>query len=124
MQIKIGPLIYTIVPMSEETKHEALGLIDYRKQKIYIDFDLPAEAQALTLLHEILHAVNNLGGYSGDDEKHINHTSNLLLQILRDNPGLWRQVVDEGLEPNKKAQAPNQNQREANPSCLDGGVTL
>lgn len=91
MHVKIGPLKYEILPMADDARFEYRGLCDNVGNKIYIDMKQPREWRAITLIHEILHAILRMGGYDkeGGDEKLIRHMASLLYQVLNDNPELW-----------------------------------
>lgn len=76
-QIKIGGLIYKIEYKDLE---ECLGRTEYAKQIIQIDNKQTKEQQEATLVHEILHCVNNQRS-----ELETEALAQSIYQILKDN---------------------------------------
>ena len=76
-QIKIGGLVYKIEYKDLE---ESLGRTEYTKQLIQIDNKQTKEQQEATLIHEILHCVNNQRS-----ELETEALSQSLYQIIKDN---------------------------------------
>lgn len=76
-QIKIGGLIYKIEYKDLE---EYLGRTEYAKQIIQINNKQTKEQQEATLVHEILHCVNNQRS-----ELETEALAQSLYQIIKDN---------------------------------------
>lgn len=76
-QIKIGGLVYKIEYKDLE---ESLGRTEYAKQIIQIYNKQTKEQQEATLIHEILHCVNNQRS-----EPEVEALAQSLYQIIKDN---------------------------------------
>lgn len=89
-QIKIGHLIYRIVEVESVNKFEPRkGEIDYYQRQIRIDKDMTEQDKKETLLHEIIHGIDDLMGIELDESQ----TRKLgvgLTTVIQDNPTLLR----------------------------------
>lgn len=78
-KIKIGGQ-YIRVIVTDDVPGDNNGFWDSRKATIYIYKSMPASEQEVTLIHEILHALNNEIGH-----KDIEWLAQGLYQVMRDN---------------------------------------
>lgn len=90
-KVKIGPFWFSVEKTS--LLEDKVGMMDYRKQKIFIFDDMNEDIMADTLLHEILHTIFYASGVNEDfdhdgQERIVNTFATPLLQIIRDNPEL------------------------------------
>lgn len=99
-QIKIGGLVYE-VKVVEELADGCAGIIEYKKQIIRIEKSTP-DMMGLTLMHEILHALN-----AEFAEPHIEFMAQALYQIIKENPMVFQQV--EVPKEKKKHGKPRKN---------------
>ena len=76
-KIKIGGLVYNIEYTELE---ESLGRTEYSKQLIQIDNRQTKEQQEVTLIHEIIHCLNNQRS-----ELETESLAQSLYQIIKDN---------------------------------------
>jgi hypothetical protein len=76
MTIKIGAIKYKVV----YTKLEECGKTDFTTSTIYIDKSLTKEQAEVTLLHEIIHGINNQLS-----EKEVEFLAQALYLLYRDN---------------------------------------
>jgi hypothetical protein len=97
VKLQIGPLDYRVRPDHE---HEDRidgnqGLCEFITQTLWIDADLPPDAQAATLLHEVVHAAGHAHGFSFpmDEEAVADFVGNAIGGVLRRNPHLLRALV-------------------------------
>lgn len=79
--IKVGGITYKIEKRELEG---VMGKTDFTKSIIYLDEKLNKEQEQATLIHEILHCVNNQLS-----EKDVEYLAQSLYQIIKDNK-LWR----------------------------------
>lgn len=64
------------------------GQIHYLPQKIILNTDASEEQKKTTLLHELIHAMDEM--YSiGLKEKQVEKLGNAFYMLLRDNPGVF-----------------------------------
>lgn len=106
--IQVGPRRYSVVVDRSLMDRESVvygsqlaGNCDHEKQVITLDPDLGSDCAAETLLHEVIHAVNNLVGInvhlSRDDEERVtNALAPALLDTMRRNPALVKFLIAEG----------------------------
>ena len=96
--IKIGGHQYKVIfPYVFTERFDRVADIDYSKKIIRISKDCANEPRAETsivvsLIHEILHGINNRSGgiiFPGDDEEKIDILAEGIHQVLVDNPKLW-----------------------------------
>ena len=80
MILKIGAHTYTIIYKELEDND---GLLLRDKQEIHISSKLQGTEQFCTLIHEILHVINNELG-----EKEIEYLAQAMTQVLLDNPNI------------------------------------
>jgi hypothetical protein len=66
------------------------GRIDYPRQIIFLDSRTQPDHLAITVLHEVLHAVHRIAGVQSDakEEAIVTQYAPLLLDVLRRNPDL------------------------------------
>lgn len=100
-QVRLSGMTYGVVE-SEVLLDETVGVQSSKKLLIVIDKDLPTEAKASTLLHELLHALSD-SLKLGLSENQVCRLEAGLFSLLRDNrdtlvPYLvsdhWEIVVD------------------------------
>lgn len=77
--IKIGGQMIA-VKVTPDVPADNNGYWDSRKGTIYIHDNMPATEQEVTLLHEIIHALNN-----SIDHKEVEYLAQGLYQVLKDN---------------------------------------
>ena len=96
-KIKIGGHQYAVVfPYVFTERFDRVGDIDYSKKVIRISKDYASEPRsnssiAVSIIHEILHGINNRSGgiiFPDDDEDKIDILSEGIYQVLIDNPEL------------------------------------
>jgi hypothetical protein len=100
--VKVGPFRYAIVA-DRHTLHsidvEANGTTAVDLLRIHLDPDRPHDAVAVTLLHELLHAIWYAAGRRGEklaEEEAIRTLSPLLLDVLKANPDVLAFLVGDG----------------------------
>ena len=77
--LKIGGQMISI-KVTDEVPNDNNGYWDSRKGTIYIHKNMPATEQEVTLLHEIIHALNN-----SIDHKEVEYLAQGLYQVIKDN---------------------------------------
>lgn len=82
-KLKIGGHVIT-VDCSQELKG-INGSFDYTKNEIQIDKTLPQSQKEVTLIHEVMHAMNAEWNSSSDWHALMDSTSEQLYQVLKDN---------------------------------------
>ena len=88
MKIKIGGHNYSVFYVKGNHKEKGIenyGKIYHDAKKIYIDKDIAKSQQEETLLHEILHAIDQIYNNHSLSEKQIESMSEGLYQVLKDN---------------------------------------
>jgi hypothetical protein len=82
--LRIGAVTYKVVeaPITE------CGLIDYESQTIVIRKGLAKDVRAVTVWHEVIHAILYNMGHVNHDEILVDGIAHGVLQCLRDNPQL------------------------------------
>lgn len=93
--LKIGPVTFTI---TRRVASENYGEISLRTQQVFIAPKLKDDMQAVTVMHEGLHGILELGQYN--DESRNEHLVDCLavglVGLLRDNP--WTKELIYGRE--------------------------
>ncbi len=96
----VGPLNYAlevdenaINAASHEEKAGLLGCANHVRLQIIIRPGMAPDVEAEIVLHEVLHAINDVTGLkmrldADDEEDAVNSTAPLLLDVLRRNPEL------------------------------------
>ena len=82
--ITIGAVVYRVV--ERELDGTLCGDIDPMACRIRIRDDMHAQAQQVTLWHEVIHGILMNAGYRDHDEQQIDALAYGLVQVLRDNP--------------------------------------
>lgn len=93
MRIKAGPSVYTV--RSSRDLNAELGTTDCDRLEILLSTEQSPERRRVTLMHEVLHVVFDLAGIGiGEDKEEdlIRPLTPALLQILRDNPALRKEL--------------------------------
>ena len=90
-KVKVGPFVYTIQYKKEvktDKDEKCYGLCDSSNQIIEVDNTVPPDMQCVTLIHELLEALNN---HYTLNLKHdaIDTLDVLLFQIIKDNRNLF-----------------------------------
>lgn len=94
--IRVGPFDVEVRPMSLVNAEKAWGLFYGNDQAIELAPNMGKHRQAMTLLHELLHAVWTYNGLSKSEDEHVGEEavvdalSRGLAQVWRDNPELFR----------------------------------
>ena len=88
-KVKIGGLIYTV----EQTESISLGQ-DYYGETDYTNLKMsirPCNTSRMeaVFIHEILHGIHDILGYSKQDEKKIEELANALYALIVDNPEMF-----------------------------------
>lgn len=95
-RIFVGPHTYEVVYASGMTD---FGNTNTRTQRILLADDQSPGALRDTVLHEVLHCVVDLAGFSQEwedkEEGIVNRLTPVLLQVLRGNPKLVAYLVGE-----------------------------
>lgn len=96
--IKVGPFHYRVVEDADLVGRDRCGEIRYGTLTIALSPNTAPDRQAETLLHEVLHAVWEIGLDVVSEPKHntetvIERLSPHLLSVLRDNPDLVAYLV-------------------------------
>jgi len=95
-KVRVGFIDYEIV--AQKGKHRRHGQCDRDNFIIEIDVNMNSRNVADTLMHEILHACANFGVYleikNPNEEMTVVHFSEMLSQVMRDNPDVMRWIID------------------------------
>lgn len=87
-QVKIGYLVYQIVEVDCVNKFEPRkGEIDYFQRQIRIDKDLTSQDKKETLIHEIIHGIDDFMGIELD-ESQVRKLGAGLAMVFEDNSEL------------------------------------
>jgi len=94
--IKIGPLRFVVQGCKQVLGKKLWGASHYRKTIIKIKKGIPVQHQAVTLMHEIVHAVlTDIGKNDlSDDEPFVERLSESLTDTLWNSPGLLRYLKE------------------------------
>lgn len=71
-----------------DEKGELFGQIHYLLQEIVLNADATEEQKKATLVHEIVHALDEMYGI-GLKEKQVEKLGNAVYMLQKDNPGLF-----------------------------------
>ena len=87
--VHVGPHDY-LVHVKERLPDDDFGEIDFETLVITISGRVDIQVQIETLLHELLHAINQLADITDDtaEEDVVTRTTPYLLALIRDNPEL------------------------------------
>lgn len=87
-KVKIGCFQYDIVEVKTVNKYEPRkGEIDFFERVIKIDSDMTLQDKQETMLHEIIHGIDEFMGV-GLKEAQVKKLGTALAMVLTDNPGL------------------------------------
>lgn len=92
--VKIGPLIYRVVEIPDlqgDANEYLYGHCRYVDQEMRLDANMTPERKRLVLIHEALHAIEDLRGLDLG-EKTIITLGTAIYELLRDNPWLGEAV--------------------------------
>lgn len=103
-KVAVGPRTYGIVVdataialRSAESQETLDGICDHNTQTITVRASLAPDAEACTIIHEVLHAIFETYGLTrllGDSEEDLTRALEApLLALLRDNPRLISYLV-------------------------------
>jgi hypothetical protein len=99
MQIKIGAITFDVVEVDGLTDGQATiwGQVISSKCVIRIEAALLEQVKRTTILHEVLHVVADHIGRPevAADEGLVNALAHGMLQVLRDNPGLAKRLLED-----------------------------
>jgi|TARA_R110000751_G_scaffold96275_4_gene187864 hypothetical protein len=109
-EVDILNLTYTINWMKppEEAGAENLGLCDFQAQVISVTKTLPRQSRAETLLHEIIHAINQgMGAPSKiDEEKFTTKMSIGIATTIKQSPEVFKWIMKEiSFKPRKPSSS-------------------
>lgn len=99
-EVKVGPYTIRITRDDIGRRHSDIGEFYSDGMEIIIDNEIDGLLLADTLLHEIIHAINYVMGYKDDDhddDRYVTALSVMLLQTMRENPGLMEVLLDEDI---------------------------
>ena len=89
------PTYYTV---SDTTKGDdgLKGCAESSKREVRLDLSSHPEDQKVTLLHEVVHLIMEMGGFREQDERHTDIMSMGILSLIRGNSDLikWLAEVD------------------------------
>ena len=101
-KIKVGGLVYDIVPTKWERKENGelqFGLYNASDTNILINESISEQVQNQTLIHEMTHAIFYEAGIELDNEEElVNRISGVLYQILQDNDFSFIRNAEEGVK--------------------------
>lgn len=94
--VQVGPFVYAVAIDDAGLNAEAVtqrqgldGVTDMATKRIYLRSKLAPEYEAETLLHEVIHTINDMVGLMDDgEETRTRAQSPALLDVLRRNPQL------------------------------------
>lgn len=92
--IRVGPYSYAVEMRADDSGSSVWARIRYKERTLRVDPAMSTQMQRAALLHELLHAVNDLGGFSEDkywpkdDERYSTTVAPLWLMVLQANPDL------------------------------------
>ena len=87
--IKVGGTVYRICVTDQLYNHnECYGEMNLADQIIRIR-PCGEDTMCVTLMHEILHAVNYFLGYTEHNEKQIDELANAIYMVIKDNPKIF-----------------------------------
>jgi len=93
--VRIGGITYEVHVISRlRDEQDVLGRALCHKQILEIDAGLSVDAQAATLLHEVVHAILYQTGHDDHMEPHIRALGYGLLVFMQDNAELVRSLID------------------------------
>ena len=94
-KLRIGPVTFSVTRRSEGNNY---GEIDLRKQTVYISPTLKDDMQAVTVAHEAIHGILELGQYNAEsmNEQLVDCLAVGIVGLLRDNP--WMRELIYGNE--------------------------
>ena len=83
-----------------------LGMIDYKKQDIYIKKSLKTDLRNVTIIHEILHGILQHTGNDelNQDEDLINRLSTSIYQVFKNNKDLIIDLFEDVQICNRKGR--------------------
>ena len=91
--VRVGAIDYKLLQEKGLVKHSHVyGEIRYVKSKIALDAKLGEQHARCTLFHEIIHGILEQGGYTRHDERMVNIIATGVVQVLRDNPKLLKEM--------------------------------
>lgn len=89
-KVKILYKEYTVESVNNLHNESAdlYGQIHYLPEKIYLNSESLEEQKKATLIHEVVHGLDDMYGI-GLKEKQVEKLGNALYMLIRDNPGMF-----------------------------------
>jgi Zn-dependent peptidase ImmA (M78 family) len=91
-KVRVGPLVYSVVLDDAKVPVDHYGICDKDRTEIHLDPDQSEIRLRLSLVHELLHALSDLGDLRDMDsvaeEERVVRMAPVLLQVIRENPKL------------------------------------
>ena len=84
-KLLIGNLIYNVTEVDDSELNNSLGETNTIKQTIKIDKNLSQNHKEQVLIHEIMHACNDVFGESEMSHLFLDSFAKQLYQVLKDN---------------------------------------
>jgi hypothetical protein len=104
--IKVGYRDYTVEEMSDEGRDTHVGFHFGQLAALEINTEFPPDEVVCTLLHEIIHAVFDVAGFtfrSKDDEEDVTIClGNGLTQVFKDNPHITKWILNTLNDPEER----------------------
>ena len=90
-EVKVGYKHYKVKEEQNlhESEAELQGQIRYLEQEIALREDMTEESKEATLMHECLHALDEMYGI-GLSEEQVERLGNALYMFIEDNPQMFR----------------------------------
>lgn len=87
--VKVAGINYSVENIKDlMADHNVYGQVTYHNNKITMDDSLASQRQESVFIHELFHAILFEAGYDDHDEEMVRRISNVLYQVLKDNPNL------------------------------------
>jgi len=97
--VRVGPhtISISLKPREEAQTEEAWGCYNLDNLDIWVQAELAPTKKARVLLHEIVHALWDVGelGEESDEETAVSVLSTQLLAAMQDNPDVFRWILDQ-----------------------------
>lgn len=93
--VRVGPMEYSVTEQETVIADGCLasGYMDSESSNIVVAAGLPEPVKAVTLMHEVLHAILiQAGSEHGNNENLVECLAYGLVQLARDNPGLFGEL--------------------------------
>lgn len=95
-QLKIGGITYDVIYPIKMREDDLMAEISYLEGTIEINPRLKRDIKEQMFIHEMVHGILNcIGSDLRDDERFVDGFGQIFYQVLKENPGLFKEKEEQ-----------------------------